>query len=192
MPRTLEIAILVERRAGRRQQNHGFGSGGRCGIARRRGHCFVERAGDLVRHFGAERRREFRRRLADQIGLADTREKLPQRFDAAGFRLAARDPVNVAKADQGLRGRIGIGRLGIVDEQHGAAPADLLHPMRQSRKRAQPGLDCRRRKPERERCGCGTGGILRIVDAAQRPDAVQRGDSDAAFGVGAEIRCAST
>ena len=90
----------------------------------------VERAGDVVRHL-ARRASAAKsgRRLADQIGLADAREKVRERGDAAGLRLAAGDPEDVGEAGQRLRRGVGVGRLGIVDEQHAAlagrpAPCD--------------------------------------------------------------------
>ena len=90
------------------------------------------------------------RRLADQIGLADAREEAGERRDAAGLRLAAGDPVDVAEAGQRLRGGIGIGGLGIVDEQHAALAADLLHAMREAGKRcAGPAGSPSARQPER-------------------------------------------
>ena len=103
-------------------------------------------------------------------------KNVAQRFDAAGLRLAAGDPENIAEAGQRLRRRIGIGGLGIVDEQNGAAAADFLHAMREPGKRAQPGLDRRRLKAERQRGGRGAGGVLRVVQAAQRADAAELGD----------------
>ena len=49
-----------------------------------------------------ELRGKARRRLANQIGLADAREKARQRGDAAGLRLAAGNPEDVAEAGQRL------------------------------------------------------------------------------------------
>ena len=66
---------------------------------------------DLIRHLSFKRLREFLRRLADQIGLADAWKELRQADDAAGLGLAAGDPEDVGKTGQRLGGRIGIGRL---------------------------------------------------------------------------------
>ena len=99
-----------------------------------------------------------------------------KQFDAAGFRLAAGDPENILKAGQRLGRRIGIGSLEIVDEQNGAAPADLFHAMRQAGERTQPGLDRRGFETKRQRRGGGASGVLRIVQAAQRADAAELGD----------------
>ena len=80
------------------------------------------------------------------------------------------------KAGQRLRGRIRVGRLGVVDEQHAALAPDLLHAMRKSWKRAQTVLDRLRRQPERERRTGRAGGVLRVVHAAQRADAAEMRD----------------
>ena len=45
---------------------------------------------------------------------------LRQRLDAALLRLAAGDPVDRVEGGERLRRRVGIGRLGIVDEEHAA------------------------------------------------------------------------
>ncbi len=96
--------------------------------------------------------------------------------DAAGLRLAAGDPENVGEAGQRLGGGVGIGRLGVVDEQHAADASDLLHAVREAGKRHQALLDRVGREPERERGADGAGGVLRIVHAAQRADAADMGD----------------
>ena len=105
------------------------------------------------------------------------RGKKPRKqFDAAGLRLAAGDPENVVEAGQRLGRGIGIGGFGIVDEENGAAAADFFHAMREPRERAKPGLDRRRLEAERQRRGRGAGGVLRVVQAAQRADAAKLGD----------------
>ncbi|MEJ0041972.1 MAG: hypothetical protein WDM81_07055 [Rhizomicrobium sp.] len=53
-------------------------------------------------------------------------------FDAAILRLAAGNPEDVGIAGERAGGGVGIGRLGIVDEAHGADAADLLHAMRET------------------------------------------------------------
>src|SRR2546421_1306957 len=55
---------------------------------------------------------------SDLIGLADAGKIAGEAFDAAGLRLAAGDPKNIREAGERLGGRIGVGRLGIVYEQH--------------------------------------------------------------------------
>ncbi len=72
-----------------------------------------------------------------------------------------------------MRGGIGIGALGVVDEQHIAAAADLLHAVRQPRKAAQAVLQDIGGDAHRERAGRGAGRVLRIVQAAQRADAAE-------------------
>ncbi len=116
-------------------------------------------------------------------------KKSRKRFDAAGLRLAAGDPENVVEAGQRLRRRIGIGGLGIVDEQNGAAPADFLHAVREPRERAQACLDRRGLEAERQRGGRGAGGILRIVQAAQRADAAKLGDRNCVPPLPARMIC---
>ena len=68
-------------------------------------------------------------------------KKPASEVDAAGLRLAAGDPENIGEAGQRLRGRVRIGRLGIVDEQHAALAADLLHAVGKAGKGAQTVLD---------------------------------------------------
>src|ERR1700722_18134122 len=70
-----------------------------------------------------------------------------------------------------MRRRIRVGALGIIDEQHVAAAADLLHAMRQTRKTAQAVLQGFGGDTERQRAGRRAGRILRIVQAAERTDA---------------------
>ena len=131
-----------------------------------------------MRHVAGERCGEFIRRLADQVGLADAREEFSQALDAAGLRFAAGDPKNVGKTGERLGRRIGIGGLGIVDEENGPAAADFLHPMGEAREGSQPRLNRRRLQAERQRCGRGAGGILRVVQSAQRADAAKLGDRE--------------
>jgi hypothetical protein len=80
-----------------------------------------------VWHAGAEGVGKFLGGFADQIGLADAREIFGEAGDAAELRLAAGDPEYLGEGRQRMRRRVGIGALGIVDEQHLAAAADLLH-----------------------------------------------------------------
>src|SRR3569623_2148078 len=167
----LEIRELVERSASWRQQHHGLAA--RClRIARGLGNGFVQSAGDFLRH-AFESFGKFLRRLADQIGLADTWKEFAQGFDATALWLAARNPVNVVKRRQRTGSRIGIGALGIVDEQYIALSPDLLHAMRQPRKAAQASLHDVERYAQRECCTRGTSRILRVVTPAQRADAMQ-------------------
>src|SRR6266849_8518954 len=70
-----------------------------------------------------------------------------------------------------MRRRIGIGALGIVDEQHVAAAADLLHAVREAGKAAQAVLQNFGTDAKRQRARRRARGILRIVPAAQGTDA---------------------
>ena len=141
---------------------------------------------NLVRHPLAERAGKFLRRLADQIGFSDARKKFGETGDAAEFRFAAGDPEDVGKGRQRMRRGVGIGALGIVDEQHVAAAADLLHAVGEAGKTAQAVLQHLGGDAERQRAGGGAGGILRIVQAAQRADAADPRDLAAGAAGGAQ------
>src|SRR5262245_44832572 len=91
----LEVAILVEGGAGRRQQHDRLLQPGRFGVAGGKLGRPLERAGDLVGRPPLELSSEARRRLPDQISLANAREEARERGDAAGLRLAARDPEDI-------------------------------------------------------------------------------------------------
>jgi len=92
-----EIAVLVERRAGWRQQHHRLRYACVFRIARGVRNRNLQRLADLIADFALERRGEFLGRLADQIGFADAREIFGEAGDAAEFRLAAGDPENIRK-----------------------------------------------------------------------------------------------
>src|SRR6478736_9979890 len=91
---------------------------------------------------------KFLRGLADQVSFADARKIFGKARDAAELRLSARDPENVGKRRQGACGCICIGALGIVDEQHVAATADLLHAVRKAGKTSQSFLQDLTGNPE--------------------------------------------
>ena len=74
-----KIAVVVERSAGRRQQNHRIRQPGIHRIARRGDNRLVERAAYFEGRLAGQRLRKFIRRLADQIGLLDAREKRRER-----------------------------------------------------------------------------------------------------------------
>ena len=177
-PRTSKLRILVERGAGGRQQHHRLGRRPtpphRAPPARPRGRaCRRSRTAPCRRACAAN----SVGRLADQVGLADAREEAGQAVDAAGLRLAAGDPENVGEARQRPRRGVRVGRLGIVDEQHAALAADLLHAVGEAGKRAQARAgSCSRREAERQRGAGRAGGVLRIVQAAQRADAAEMRD----------------
>src|SRR3982074_1068654 len=75
-----------------------------------------------------------------------------------------------------MRRSVRIGALGVVDEQHAAAAADLLHAVREARKTAQAVLQDLVRDTKRKRASGSTGRILRIVQTAQRTDAADLRD----------------
>src|SRR5579872_2200926 len=127
-------------------------------------------------HARAQRLRKLGRRLADQIGLSDAREIFGETRDAADFGLSARDPENIRKRGQRMRRRVGIGAFRIIDEQHVAAPADLLHAVREPWKTAQALLQDFTRATERERASRGAGRVLRVVQATKRADAADPRD----------------
>src|SRR5215470_3904090 len=164
----LEIAVLVERGASRRQQHDRLADVGRLGVGGSQLDRSLERAGDGMGHAPFELGSEVGRGLTDQVGLAHAREEARERRNAPGLGLAAGDPENVGEAGQRLRGGIRVGGLGIVDEQHAVLAADLFHAVGEPWKRNQTLLDRLNREPERERRAGGAGGVLRVVHAAQR------------------------
>ena len=70
-------------------------------------------------------------------GFDDDRGERLTRGDAALLRFAAGDPENIGERRQRMRRRVGIGALGVVDEQHISAAADLLHAVREAGEAAQ-------------------------------------------------------
>ena len=60
-----------------------------------------------------------------------------ERDDAAALRLAAGDPEDIGEGRQCFRGGVGVGALGVVDEQHVVLAADLFHAMRETGEAAQ-------------------------------------------------------
>ena len=84
--------------------------------------------------------------------------------------------MDVPEGGERLLGGIRVRRLGIVDEQHVAAPPDLLHPVRQAGERGQSGLDLLAREPQRPGHRHGNGRVLPVVGAPQRTDAVDVGE----------------
>jgi len=170
------LRVLVERGAGGRQQHHRLRHIGRLGIAGGKLDRAIERAGNDMWHLSLELSGKAGGGLADQIGLADAGKEARERGETTGLRLAAGDPEHVGKAGQCLRGRVRVGRLGIIDEQHTALVRHLLHPVREARKRDEALLDHLRRHPERKRSTGRTGRILRVVQPAQRTDAAEAHD----------------
>ena len=127
-----------------------------------------------------ERRGELVGRLADQVGLGDAREVVAQAVDAALLRLPAGDPVDRVEGGQRARRGVGVGGLGIVDEEHRAAPADHLHAVGEAGEALHGGEDDAAVEAERARRGPGGRGVLPVVRAAQRR---QVGEGDAVLAV---------
>src|SRR3984957_18855035 len=75
-----------------------------------------------------------------------------------------------------MRSRIRVGALGVVDEQHVAPAADLLHAVRETGKAAQSVLQGFAGDAERQRGARRASRVLCIVQAAQRTDAADRRD----------------
>src|SRR5947199_8986532 len=75
-----------------------------------------------------------------------------------------------------MRRRIRSGALGIVDEQHVAAAADLLHAVRETGKAAQAVLQGLRTDADRQRASRSASRILGVVQAAQGTDAADPRD----------------
>jgi hypothetical protein len=71
----LEIAELIERRAGRATAARQAPESRRARIFECGCNRLVERSRNMMRHTLTQRAREILRRFADQIGLADAREK---------------------------------------------------------------------------------------------------------------------
>ena len=138
------------------------------GIASRAIDRAIDRAAKFIRNCFADDLGERFGRLADQIGLGHLGEERPQRLDAALLGPAAEDPIDVVEAQQRLFGGIGIGRLGIVDVEHFAAPADLLQPVREAGESPQALLDELKLESMRAQRRHRRGGILAVVGAAQR------------------------
>ena len=153
----LEIGELVVGGAGRRQQHDRLGARGSPRVARGGGDRRLERAAAL------EGDRAFQR--AGEIRRSPRRSDRPWRRAETAARSGSMPPSLALpptiqkmsrKRQQRLFGRVGVGRLRIVDEQHAAEPADLLHAMGEAGKRRQAALqsprrDARARAPRRRR-----------------------------------------
>ena len=165
----LEIGELIEGGAGRRQQHHRLLRRGSRGVPRRRLGRRAQGPASLRRNGAGKRARERLARRADQIGLGDPRKQPAKRLDAALLRLAAENPVDVAKRQQRLLGRVGVGRLRVVDEQHSPEAPDLLHAMREAGKRQERPRDLLAPDAHCPCRGIGERRVLPVVRAAQRP-----------------------
>ena len=102
----LEVAILVERGAGRGQQHCRLFRTGVLGIAGGQRNRTLQRSGDDIRHMPFQLGGKCRGSLTDEIGLAQAREEACQRGDTTGLGPAARDPENIGETGQRLGCRI--------------------------------------------------------------------------------------
>src|SRR3954462_13071667 len=75
-----------------------------------------------------------------------------------------------------MRGGSAFGPFGLFTNNTWAGRANFPIPMRKARKTAQAFLQNLLRYSERQRAGRGTGGVLRVVQPAQRTDAADIGD----------------
>ncbi len=94
-------------------------------------------------------------------------EQITQFVDPARLGHAAGDPVKFVKGRHGLTRRIGIGRLGIIDETDMSDAADFLHPVRQPWEGAHSGDDLVHLQPQRLAGRIGGGGVLPVMTAGQ-------------------------
>ena len=158
---------LVPRGAGRRQQHHG-----RCrGLALRQRMRRIERRLEIaaagVGNLAVELAGEKFSRLTDQKGVADAIEPRRERLDAALFRLAPQDPVDVAIGRQRPGRRVGVGCLAVVDIDDVADGCDALLTMRQASVALEAVHDPLARHVEPPAGRPSTGCILGIVVARQ-------------------------
>ncbi len=143
----------------------------------------------------ADEAAEFGCRIADEIGAADLWEEAFEPGKAAGLRQPPGNPIDRIETGERLGGGVGIRRLGVVDEEHAAEAADLLHAVGEAGKALEPGRDLFTRQADRAAQGEGRGGVLRVVLPAQRADALKAEgraglavfhlDQRAAFGINA-------
>src|SRR5579863_1460102 len=75
-----------------------------------------------------------------------------------------------------MRRGVRIGTLGVVDEQHLAAAADLLHAVGEAGKAAQSVLQDLGADAERQRAGRGACRVLGVMQPAERTDAADPRD----------------
>jgi hypothetical protein len=116
---------------------------------------------------GAEGGGEGLGRLADQVGAGDARKERAQRLDAAGLGPAAGDPADPLEGGERAGRRLGVGRLGVVDDADAAPGRHGLGAVRQAGEGGEAGLDRLRGEAERARHGVGGAGVLVVVAARQ-------------------------
>jgi hypothetical protein len=122
-------------------------------------------------HLASELRGKGVGRLADEIGAGDVGEEGLKPRKAPRLRPAPRDPINVGEACECLAGGVGIGGLGVVDEQHGAAPRHLLHAVGKAGEGLQALGDGSGVEPLRPGQRVSRRRVLPIMGAAKRADA---------------------
>ena len=116
-----------------------FGLGKMMGLIDRLG----QGAAKGIRRVAFQVAREITCRLADQIGMADAREKSAECGDSAVLGAAAGDPVNRRVTGQGAGRRRGVGRLAVIDVGDAVERAHAFLAMGQSGKAEQPTRDVR-------------------------------------------------
>ena len=120
--------------------------------------------------------RQSIRRLADEVAVRDVPDQRQQIAEAAGFRSAAGDPVDVVEARETPGRGLGIGRLAVVDEPYGAQTRHLLHAVRQALERGEAGDDGRLVDAQASQRRYRRRGVLVVVRAAQALEGVEPAD----------------
>ena len=150
-PRTSKFGYWSnEAQAGDSSTTGSLSAGGR-GVARGGGDRRRQRAGDLVGHLAVERPGEIRappRRSDRPCGCAGRiRRGWRCRRSSACRRRSRKYRVKLASALAALSALVA---LEVVDEQHVALAADLLHAVREAGETRQAFLDCRQVEAERD------------------------------------------
>ena len=136
-----------------------FGLGQMMGLIDRLG----QGAAKGIRHVAFQVAREITGRFADQIGMADAREKSAERGDTAVLGAAAGDPINRRVTGQGAGRCRGVGRLAVIDVGDAIERTDAFLAMGQSGKAEQPTRDDRVVEASIESQRGGGGGGVAIV-----------------------------
>ena len=136
-------------------------------------HGTLEAIRNLIRHTVAELCGKGGSSLADQIGLYDARKKWCEACDAAFLGQTTGNPVDPLIAGKRRRCRLRIGSLAVVDKDDLASSADRLHAMLQAGEALEALTDLLLRHTDCEAGRNGRTGVLGVVTAAQRLNAVE-------------------